>query len=148
MPRILAIDHGEARIGLALSDELGMLAHPLETIHVAKNEPIARIAEIVENRGISTIVLGMPFRLDGSEGAAAAKVREFRENLASRLPNAEILEIDERLSTVTAQGQLQAAGRKSREMRGVIDQAAAVVILQDFLDSQQGMAMLPPDEDE
>ncbi len=148
MQRILSIDHGDSRIGLAISDELGMLAHPLETIHVAKTEPLSRIAEIVKERGIPKIVLGMPYRMDGSEGTAVDKVREFRAQLAETLPEMEFAEVDERLTTVAAQSQLHAAGRKTRETRHVIDQAAAVVILQDYLDSQQGMAMLPPEDED
>ena len=149
MPRILGIDHGDARVGLALSDALAMLAHPLETIHVSETEPVARIGEIVREHAIETIVLGLPLKMDGSEGAAVEKVREFASLLQAELgEHVRIVEVDERLTTVTAQGHLNAAGRKTRETRNVIDQAAAVVILQDHLDSQQGMAMLPPDEED
>ncbi|MFT5465853.1 MAG: putative Holliday junction resolvase [Verrucomicrobiales bacterium] len=149
MPRILAIDHGDARVGIALSDELAMLAHPFETIHVGKTEPIPRIVELVSEHAVETIVLGLPLKMDGSEGAAVEKVREFAASLQSKVgEHVRIVEVDERLTTVTAQGILNAAGHKTRETRGVIDQAAAVVILQDYLDSQQGMAMLPPDPDD
>lgn len=149
MPRILAIDHGDARIGLALSDELAMLAHPLETIHVGETNPISRIGEVVREHKIETVVLGLPLRMDGSEGTAVEKVREFAERLRAELGgHVRIVEIDERLTTVTAQGQLHAAGKKMKNTKNVIDQAAAVVILQDYLDAQQGMAMLPPDEDD
>ena len=149
MKRVLGIDHGEARIGLALSDELGMLAHPLETIHVAETEPLGRICELVAEKRVETIVLGMPYRMDGTEGPAVRKVRTFRAGLEEKLPSElGFAEIDERLTTVAAQDQLYAAGKSVRNSRNVIDQAAAVVILQDYLDAQQGMAMLPDPEDE
>ena len=150
MPRVLAIDHGDARVGLALSDELGMLAHPLETIHVRDTNPVDRIVERVAEHRVETVVVGMPYRMDGTPGTAVEKVREFVTGLKSRLgEGVRFEEVDERLTTVAAQEQLKAAGRRIRDSRGVIDQAAAVVILQDYLDSQQGMALLPPDfEDE
>ncbi len=137
MKRCLGIDYGEARIGVAASDDLGMLAHPLETIHVRQVEdPIARIAEIAEERNSEALVVGMPFRIDGTEGSAAAKVRRFIEKLARRMPEVEIVEIDERLSTVDAQARLHEAGRTVKNSRGVIDQAAAATILQEYLDAQ------------
>lgn len=149
MSRILAIDHGDARVGLAMSDDLGMLAHPFETIHVAQVEPIGRIVEIVAENGIKTVVLGMPFRMDGSEGTAVEKVREFAQQLQKALgEGVEIVEVDERMTTVTAQERLRAAGRKVKQTRDIIDQAAAVVILQEYMDAQQGMALLPPDPDD
>ena len=147
MARILSIDHGDARVGLALSDELEMLAHPFETVHVAKTDPIERIVEVIREHRISTVVLGMPFRMDGSEGTAVEKVRAFAADLGSKVEGVEFVEVDERLTTVTAQSQLHASGKKTRDTRNIIDQAAATVILQDYLDSKQGMAELPPDED-
>ncbi len=145
MPRLLAIDHGDARIGLALSDDLGMFAHPLETIWVAKQDPIARIVEVVIQHKIATIVLGMPFRMDGTEGTAVAKVRDFAEQLQEKLgEGVTFVEVDERLSTKTAQEQLHSSGRKVKDSRAVIDQAAAAVILQDYLDSQAPPVILDP----
>ncbi len=141
--RALGIDHGDARIGLALSDDLGMLAHPLKTIHRKQTpDPLAEIAEIVDERKIDTVVIGMPLRMDGTEGTAAAKVRTFIAALTSRLSAAvSIATIDERLSTVVAQEELMASGRNLRRSRAIIDQAAACVILQDYLDSHD----TPPD---
>jgi putative Holliday junction resolvase len=138
--RILAIDHGEARIGLAISDDLGLLAHPLETIHVKKTpDPIARIVELSNQRKITTIVLGLPIRMEGTEGTAAEKVRRFSAKLAKALPaNIPIVFVDEYYSTATAQEHLRASGRSARRSKPVIDQAAACVILQDHLDAQAG----------
>jgi putative Holliday junction resolvase len=136
MNRALGIDHGDARIGLAVSDELGMLAHPLETIAVRQTEPVARIAQVVSEKTIDTIVLGMPKNMDGTTGPAAVKVRAFADQLRARLPSCKVLFWDERLTTVAAQRSLHAAGRNAKQSREVIDQAAAQLILQGWLDSQ------------
>lgn len=125
----LAIDYGEARIGVAASDPCGILAHPVESIDRAKTEPIARIGELVRQRGIRTLVVGLPLRLDGSEGSACAKVRRFAAALHAALPELPLEFQDEFLSTATAQEKLHAAGKKSRQFRPIIDQAAAVEIL-------------------
>lgn len=138
LTRVLGIDHGEARIGLALSDELGMFAHPLETVPGRDNAAaVNRIAELVRERRVDTIVLGLPLRMDGSSGTAVEKVREFRAALAAVLPDGvNIIESDERLTTVSAWEKLHAAGRTEKNSRHLIDQAAAVEILQDYLDSK------------
>ena len=147
LTRVLGIDHGEARIGLALSDELGMLAHPLETVPGRDvKAAIARIAELVIERRVEKIVLGLPLRMDGSSGTAVEKVRVFRNGLVKSLPeNVIIIESDERLTTVSAWEKLHAAGRNEKNSRHLIDQAAAVEILQDYLDSQ-APPMEPPPE--
>jgi len=148
MARVLAIDHGDARVGLALSDELAFLAHPLETIQVAQTDPVTRIVEVVKQYHVTTIVLGMPYRMDGSEGTAVEKVREFGASLVEKLgPGIKMVEVDERLSTKTAQEQLHAAGRNIKNSRQIIDQAAARVILQDYLDSQRPPPSLDDWED-
>jgi len=136
MRRALGIDLGEARIGLAISDELGMLAHPLETIHLKQvAEPLARIAEIVARDGIGTIVLGMPRNMDGTYGPAAQKARAFAEQLRARVA-CEVKLWDERLTSVAAQRSLHEVGRDVKSSRAVIDQVAAQLILQGWLDSQ------------
>lgn len=92
--------------------------------------------------------MGLPLRLDGSEGTAVQKVRAFTEKLRSRIDERiDIIFIDERLSTVEAQRSLHAAGKNTRDSRSIIDQVAACVILQDYLD-QQGSGIIDPDEDE
>ena len=136
MKRALGIDHGEARIGLAISDELGMLAHPLETIHVKETaDPVARIAAIVVRDQIGMIVLGMPRNMDGSYGPAAEKVRAFAEKLRAAC-GCEVKLWDERLTSVAAQRALHEAGRNVKQSRAVIDQVAAQMILQGWLDGQ------------
>jgi putative Holliday junction resolvase len=130
----LGIDHGDARIGLAATDDFGILAHPVETVD-SRDEAraIARIAEVVAIRRARTLVVGLPVRLDGSEGTAAGKVRAFASRLREQLPHLPLVFVDESLTTTTAAGKLREAGRKTRDHRAVIDQAAAVEILNNWL---------------
>lgn len=149
MTSFLGIDYGTARIGVAVTDALGMLAHPLETIHVQQiADPIGRIAELAAERKVEKIIVGMPYRLDGSIGTAAEKVERFIKKLQSRLPEMEIVPVDERLSTVDAQSRLHAAGRTVKNSRNIIDQAAAVTILQDYLNMLAGPESLLLEENE
>ena len=136
MKRSLGIDHGDARIGLAISDELGMLAHPLETVALKTvADPVAHIAAIVVRDKIGTIVLGLPRNMDGTYGPAAEKTRAFADKLRAACA-CEIKMWDERLTTVAAQRSLHEAGRNAKQSRKVIDQVAAQLILQGWLDSQ------------
>ena len=136
MKRVLGIDHGDARIGLAVSDELGMLAHPLETIYLRDTaDPFARIAAILARDKISQIILGLPRNMDGSYGPAAVKVRAFGEKLKATCA-CEVKLWDERLTSVAAQRSLHEAGRNVKNSREVIDQVAAQMILQGWLDAQ------------
>lgn len=136
MKRALGIDHGEARIGLAISDELGMLAHPLETIHLKEvPDPIQRIAEVVERDKIGMIVLGLPRNMNGTYGPASEKVRAFADRLRARV-ECEVKLWDERLTSVAAQRALHESGRNVKDSRNVIDQVAAQLILQGWLDGQ------------
>ncbi|MCX6867186.1 MAG: Holliday junction resolvase RuvX [Verrucomicrobia bacterium] len=123
------MDHGDARIGLAATDDFGILAHPVETLDCKLIDPLARIARIAELRGIRTLVVGLPVRLDGSEGSSAAKVRAFADLLRQRLPTIPLVFVDETLTTSSAAAKLHEAGRNARQQKAVIDQAAAVEIL-------------------
>ena len=131
----LGIDYGEARIGIAATDACGILAHPVESIHLRHTEPIARIRELVQQRGIRTLVLGLPLRLDGTEGSACAKVRAFGEKLHTALPELPLLYVDEFLTTTAAQEKLHQAGKKAKNFKPIIDQAAAVEILNNWMDT-------------
>lgn len=137
MHPVLAIDHGDARIGLAATDPLGIVAHPVETITCATCDPIERIAEVVAIREIRQLILGLPLRMDGSEGRSAVKVRAFGARLAARLPDLPLEYADERLSTVAAAEKLRAAGKNARKQKNIIDQAAAIEILNDWLGIQE-----------
>ena len=129
----LGIDHGDARIGIAATDEFGILAHPVETIDRSRTDAVERIAKLATARGIRTLVLGLPLRMDGSEGTSAAKVRDFANLLVARIPNVPLVFVDESLSTASASAKLREAGRKARQQKAVIDQAAAVEILNSWM---------------
>jgi len=125
----LGIDHGDARIGIAATDDFGILAHPVETIDCKKVEAVERIVQLVQLRGIRTLVVGLPLRMDGSEGDAAAKVRAFASQLHERIGTVPLVFVDETLTTSSAATKLREAGRNARKQKPVIDQAAAVEIL-------------------
>lgn len=125
----LGIDHGDARIGIAATDDFGILAHPVETIERAGKDAFERIAHLVELRKIRTLVIGLPVRMDGSEGDSAKKIRDFAEKLRRRLPTMPVVFVDETLTTSAASQKLREAGKKARHQKRLIDQAAAVEIL-------------------
>lgn len=133
MHPILAIDHGEARIGLAATDEFGIGAFPVETIHQAITEPLERIAEIVTERKVKTLLLGLPLKSDGREGEAARKIRVFGEELQEIFPDLPLHFHDESFSTMAASAKLRQAGKKAKNQKDIIDQAAALEILQNYL---------------
>ncbi|NQW99163.1 Holliday junction resolvase RuvX [bacterium] len=125
----LGIDHGDARIGVAATDDFGILAYPVETIEQSKGDAIERIARLAEVRGTRTLVVGLPLRMDGSEGSSAAKVRAFAGLLRERIPTVPLVFVDETLTTTAAAAKLREAGRNARQQKALIDQAAAVEIL-------------------
>jgi putative Holliday junction resolvase len=129
---LLGIDLGEARTGIAISDELRMLAHPLETVATG-SAVVQRIGEIVSERNVDCVVVGLPRHMNGSFGAGAEKAREFAEKLRRAL-SCEVVTWDERLSTVAAHRALRESGKKMRQTRGIVDQVAAQMILQGYLD--------------
>jgi putative Holliday junction resolvase len=132
--RVLSIDYGERRIGLALSDPDFDFVSGLPTIdRKTLTIPLTRaIAEIVEERGVDRIVLGIPYQMDGTEGLAARTVREFQSELAAAV-DPPIDEWDERLTTEAAQRALRDAGYSEKEMRSKIDQLTAVLMLESYL---------------
>lgn len=136
--RALGIDLGSKRIGLAVSDPGGVLASPLRTLERTRDVPAVhrQLAAIVAQEEIEVVVVGLPLGLDGSEGAAAAAARAEAAALADvlRVP---VVTHDERLTTVTAHQQLQAAGVDGRRRRHLVDQQAAVVLLQAWLDAER-----------
>lgn len=136
----LGIDYGDARIGVAATDPLGILAHPVETVSVAEGNAIARIAELARQRGARTLVMGLPFRLDGTEGSAAEKVRVFAGLLREVCPEIPLVFVDERLTTSAAQEKMHEAGKKAKNWKQTIDQAAAVEILNTWME-ENGLFM-------
>jgi len=132
MNPILALDFGRARIGAAMSDELQLLAHPFETIP-ANKQAVSRVAEIVREKKVDHVVAGIPRQMNGQIGAAATEALQFVEKLRAILP-CPVVTWDERLTTVAAHRALRDAGKKTRDTRGYIDQVAAQMILQSYLD--------------
>jgi putative Holliday junction resolvase len=133
MHPILAIDHGDARIGLAATDDFGIGVHPVETIHRDTTDPVARLRDIIAARKIATLLLGLPLRTDGSEGTSAEKVRAFGEELQAAFPELPLIYHDESFTTSSASAKLRSAGKKAKKQRDIIDQAAALEILQNYL---------------
>ena len=136
--RVLGVDVGTVRVGLALSDPTGTLASPLETVRRAKDgADLDRLAALVVEHEVTEVVVGEPRHLSGASGASAADATAYSQALADRIADVPVFLIDERLSTVTAASHLRQGGIDSRNQRSVIDQAAAVVILQQYLDSRR-----------
>ncbi|WP_369254535.1 Holliday junction resolvase RuvX [Geodermatophilus amargosae] len=137
--RRLGLDVGTVRIGVALSDPTGMLASPLETVERRRDGgDLDRIVALVEEHEVTEVIVGEPRHLSGASGASAREARAYSRSLAGRIGSVPVHLVDERLSTVTAASSLRANGLDSRAQRPVIDQAAAVVILQTYLDAQRG----------
>jgi putative pre-16S rRNA nuclease len=143
MNPILALDFGRVRIGVAISDELQSLAHPLETISMNEHAP-SRVAEIVREKKVDHVVAGLPKRMNGEIGVAATEVLKFVEKLRAILP-CPVATWDERLTTAAAHRALRDAGKKTRHTRGYVDQVAAQMILQSYLDSRAAKAAFRSD---
>ena len=133
--RILGVDFGRARIGIAVSDELGMLAHPVKTIPASRDAG-KQIAEIVREKNAERVVIGLPRHMNGSVGESAGEALAFAEELRKLLP-CEVVTWDERLTTIAANRALRDGGRKTRDSRNFVDQVAAQMILQGYLDGLQ-----------
>jgi putative Holliday junction resolvase len=135
MNPILALDLGRARIGVAISDELQLLAHPLETIP-ADAQATPRLAQIIREKKVDHVVVGIPRQMNGQIGIAATEALRFVEKLRTILP-CRVVTWDERLTTVAAHRALRDAGKKTRDTRAYVDQVAAQMILQGYLDRRQ-----------
>lgn len=132
----LGIDVGKVRIGVARSDPAGILATPVRTIRRRPDRSCAReIATIASEESAVEVIVGLPSHLSGKEGASATDARQYARQLADACAPIPVRLVDERLTTVSAHQALHAAGRSSRTHRGVVDQVAAVMILQNALDT-------------
>ena len=138
----LGIDPGDARIGVARSDPSGFLASPVETVRRGKGD-LRRLARLVQESEATEVVVRLPRSLSGGEGPAAAKVRDWAGRLASRVAPLPVRLADERLTTVSAEAMLRDRGRSGAKRRAVVDQAAAVVILQHVLDTERASGTAP-----
>jgi len=133
--RVLGIDYGDRRIGVAICDELGITAHGIATV-VRKNRDtdLAAIAGFVERFGVEKIVIGYPLRLDGSEGIQCDKVNRFARRLEARL-SMPVVRRDEAFSTKEAEELLRETGVRREKRRAAVDRIAACIILQGYLDT-------------
>lgn len=138
----IGVDVGDVRIGVARSDPSGMIATPVETVARGRGD-LARLLAVATEEEAVEVVVGLPRSLSGGEGPAAAKVREFAARLAQTVAPVPVRLCDERLSTVSAEAVLRGQGKKGQKRRAVVDQAAAVVILQNALETERSTGAAP-----
>jgi len=135
--RPAAIDLGAARVGLAIADELGWLAHPRPFLDGKNRKSLLQeLRRFAEREGVGRFLVGLPKNLDGSEGPSARRARQFARELAEATGRPVEL-VDERLSTVEAQARLHEQGLDTRRSRTRIDSAAAAILLQSYLDARR-----------
>ncbi|NYI04999.1 Holliday junction resolvase RuvX [Allostreptomyces psammosilenae] len=138
----IAVDVGDVRVGVAACDPDGLLATPVDTLPAGQDDR-RRIAELVAERQAVEVVVGLPRSLSGAEGPAAAKARAYAAALAPLVAPVPVRLVDERMSTITATRGLQASGVRAKKGRKVVDQAAAVVILQSALETERTSGRAP-----
>jgi putative Holliday junction resolvase len=144
MERILGLDVGDVRIGVAVSDGLGVTAQAVSTIHRHSLDlDFQKLQKLLDEYETRTILVGYPLNMDGSVGSQAEKVKAFADALSSRLDAKTIL-WDERLTTSEARRALITGGMRREKRKLVIDQAAAVILLQSYLDAQCGSSGSSP----
>lgn len=133
--RVLGLDPGERRIGVALSDPTGIIAQPHDVIDRKTTDPVEAVRDLVREHGVVIVVIGLPVSLSGGEGPAARAAREFGATMESAL-DVEVRYQDERFTTVTAEEALISGGVRRERRREVRDKVAAAVMLQSFLDAR------------
>lgn len=135
MTRFLGVDYGSKRVGLAISDGLGLTARPLEV--VPRKDIIERVRDIVAEYHVEGLVVGLPTALAGGEGASAAEARALGSELEKSL-DLPVVFVDERFTSKLAESALLESGMKRRDRRERVDKVAAAIILQSYLDSPAG----------
>ena len=136
MDRILALDYGDKRIGVAVSDPLGIIAQALETITVSnKRKSFERIQEIIREKNAVKIIVGMPFNMDGTKGERAEVTERFISEL-QRVVSIEIIPWDERLTSVQAKRIMVFRGQKTGTNKAKVDKLAAALLLENYLESR------------
>ena len=138
----VGIDVGTVRIGIARSDRDGFLATPVETVDRTSDNPVEQIVHIVNDLGAFEVIIGLPLSLSGGNTASTQDALLLAREVAIAV-NVPVRLIDERLTTVSAHSALRASGKKQKQTRGVIDQVAAVMILQHALDSERSSGNVP-----
>lgn len=132
MARYLGIDYGTKRVGIAISDGLGLMARPLEV--AARSDVISRVEDVVSTYGVTRLIIGLPTALGGHEGASAEGARKLGEELAEAT-GLEVEYVDERFTSRMAEETLLDTGMKRRKRRETVDKVAAAIILQEYLDN-------------
>jgi putative holliday junction resolvase len=132
--RIVSLDVGDARIGVAVSDPTGVLASPFTIVYRKDGNPAARIAQIVQEQGSTRVLVGLPRNMDGSVGPQAKKVQGFVDVLGPLLPGVELVLWDERRTTMEARANRITAGKRKSQRAMAVDAEAAAVLLQSYLD--------------
>lgn len=141
MSRILAIDYGRKRIGLAISDPLGITAQSLPTLKVTQTPDVfSEIENLVKEKDVSTIVLGLPKNMNGTLGEEGKRVMEFGEKLSRRI-EIKVEFWDERLSSVESHRALREEKRKIKQKKELVDRISASLILQGYLDKKRSEAL-------
>jgi putative holliday junction resolvase len=135
--RVLGLDLGDARIGVAISDDARRMAVPVGTVRTGAPQDVKAIADLVAEHRVTLVVVGHPLLLSGEAGERAHLAERFADALRALLPVEVVLQ-DERLSTAEADRALREAGASGRERRRIVDRSAATVILQAWLDAQAG----------
>ena len=137
--RTLGIDYGDARVGIAVSDALGITAQGLETIHHKGNDKVVlkRLEEIIEQYDIDTIAIGMPFHLDGGESKRAEITKKFIHKLNCKFNKIKVIEIDERLTTVAAHKTMNFLDIDKHKKRDIVDTISAVYILEMYMNKKK-----------
>ena len=141
--RVLAVDYGERRVGLALSDPAGLIAQGLDTLQTADVvESLASIVDIVEEQQVREIILGLPVHMDGTAGEMAGKVEALADELRKKV-SCDVRTWDERLTSVSARRAMHEMGSTARGEKGSLDRIAATLLLQNYLDFRRGKATEP-----
>jgi putative Holliday junction resolvase len=138
--RVLGVDFGDRRVGLAVSDESRTVAFPHDVLEVAPREKniAGKVGAVALRLGVKTVVVGVPYTMGGQLGEQAAVVLTFIRQLREKLKgNIEVVEWDERLTSVQAERAMQEAGLSSRQQRGKLDKVAAALLLQAWLDNRR-----------
>lgn len=137
MERYLGLDIGSVRIGVAVSDPLGNFAQGIAVLP-ARDEWMTRLGELICQYSVTGVVVGLPLRTDGTEGPEVVRMREKMEKLKGLYPEVEFVFYDERFTTTVAHQVMRDGGMDGRKRRKKVDQVAAVILLQSFLDSKRG----------
>lgn len=137
--KIMGIDYGDSRVGIAISDSLGITAQGLETIHHKGNDKIVlkRLEEIINDNDINTIVIGMPYKLNGDSADRVDITKNFIHKLKCKFNKIKIVEVDERLTTVAAHRTMNDLGIKNKNKKNIVDTISAVYILEMYMNSKK-----------